>query len=114
MDAETTNSWVQQWIYPKSLYCVVCGLLKHLRVYKMFQEFSRRSCYRCGVFRKVLDISVKMKELSSRGLGWEVKSADPIYPEDKQNILDAYVIGMDSSLSLQITVFSVFAITEFF
>lgn len=89
---------------PKSLYLIMCGLLRHLR--------------ECGVHDKnILDkkdpafaelitiLDSKMKHLLDQGLGTKTKQADPVSNEDEEKLWEKGVFGMKNSKSLQYTVF---------
>lgn len=115
MNAEMLNYWLQRFVLevrkqddseypPRTLYFIVCGLLRHLRdenIHNM--NFLDEHDHRFAVFRKVLD--ARMKELLSKGLGTKVRQADPILPEDEEKIWTSGVFGLHSSQALQYTVF---------
>jgi len=89
---------------PRSLYLITCGLLRHLRDCdvndKNFLD-SQNGVF--NSFRKVLD--ARMKELLASGLGTNVKQAQPLMPEDEENLWESGVFGENSAESLQCTVF---------
>lgn len=115
MTSETLNYWMQRFVLevrkqdgseypPRSLYYIVCGLLRYLRdenIHNM--NFLDEKDHRFAVFQRVLD--ARMKELLSKGLGTKVRQADPILPEDEEKIWSQKVFGMHSSKALQYTVF---------
>ncbi|XP_076109599.1 uncharacterized protein KIAA1958-like [Mytilus galloprovincialis] len=115
MDAETMDSCLQRFVVevrkrdgleypPKSLYYIICGLLRHLRDEEIHDKnFLNENDIRFAVFRKVLN--AKMKELASWGLGSTTKQADPITKEDEEKIWNSGVFGCDNSVALQNTVF---------
>ncbi|CAC5377313.1 unnamed protein product [Mytilus coruscus] len=115
MDAETMNTCLHRFVVevrkqdgleypPKSLYYIICGLLRHLRDEEIHDKnFLNENDIRFAVFRKVLN--AKMKELASRGLGSITKQADPITKEDEEQIWNSGVFGCDNSVALQNTVF---------
>ncbi|CAC5405395.1 unnamed protein product [Mytilus coruscus] len=104
MDAETMNTCLQRFVVeerkqdgleypPKSLYYIICGLLRHLRDEEIHDKnFLNENDIRFAVFCKVLN--AKMKELASRGLGSITKQADPITKEDEEQfgILECLVV----------------------
>ncbi|KAK3107197.1 hypothetical protein FSP39_009112 [Pinctada imbricata] len=115
MNADSLSYWLQRFVLevrkldgseypPRTLYYIVCGLLRHLRdenIHNM--NFLDENDHRFAVFRKVLD--ARMKELLSKGLGTKVRQADPISPKDEEKIWDERVFGSHSSQALQYTVF---------
>ncbi|XP_062598901.1 uncharacterized protein LOC134260347, partial [Saccostrea cucullata] len=115
MNAEMLNYWLQRFVLevrkqdgseypPRTLYFIVCGLLRHLREENVHDmNFLDEHDHRFAVFRKVLD--ARMKELLSKGLGTKVKQADPILPDDEEKIWTNGVFGSHSSQALQYTVF---------
>ncbi|KAK3107796.1 hypothetical protein FSP39_022395 [Pinctada imbricata] len=115
MNADSLSYWLQRFVLevrkldgseypPRTLYYIVCGLLRHLRdenIHNM--NFLDENDLRFAVFRKVLD--ARMKELLSKGLGTKVRQADPILPKDEEKIWDERVFRLHSSQALQYTVF---------
>ncbi|CAC5410701.1 unnamed protein product [Mytilus coruscus] len=109
MDAETMNTCLQRFVVevrkqdgleylPKSLYYIICGLLRHLRDEEIHDKnFLNENDIRFAVFRKVLN--AKMKELASGDM--EVLRNRPT-PSPKKN---SGVFGCDNSVALQNTVF---------
>ena len=111
MNSESINYWMKGFVLevrkqdgseypPRSLYYIVCGLLRFIRdknIHNM--NLLDEKDHRFGVFQRVLD--ARMKELLSKGLGTKMRQADPILPEDKENIWNQNVFGMQSSLALQ-------------
>jgi hypothetical protein len=87
---------------PKSVYYLVCGLLRHLRDNKR-HDINFFSDLRFADFRKTLD--AKMKSLLSKGIGIKVKQADPITSEDEEMLWEREVLGNKIAESLQYTVF---------
>lgn len=96
MDATTMNHWLERFIVearkkdgseypPKSLYLILCGLLRHLRqrgVYdKNFLDEKETFFIR---MRNILD--AKMKSLIDQGVGCEIRQADPIWREDEEKL----------------------------
>ena len=115
MNAESMNFWLQRFIMevqkkkggsypPKSLYYIVCGLLRHCRDMNVNDKnFLDVKDGRFAPFRRVLD--AKMKELLSQGLGTKIRRADPISDEDEEKLWANGVFGRSSSTTLQYTVF---------
>ncbi|CAC5397786.1 unnamed protein product [Mytilus coruscus] len=91
MISEDMDFWLQRFIVearrkdgveypPKSLYLITCGLLRYLRDAdvndkKFLDEQNLNFCK----FRKVLD--ARMKMLIEKGIGCEIKQAEPITQE---------------------------------
>ncbi|KAL5015045.1 hypothetical protein ScPMuIL_009315 [Solemya velum] len=88
---------------PRSLYLIICGLLRHLRDYDVNDKnlLDSKNGVFCG-FGKVLD--AKMKELLSNGHGTTTKQAQPLMPEDEK-LWQNNVFGSDTAESLQATMF---------
>ena len=115
MDAPTMEFWLSRFVvearkqdgseYPaKSLYYLVCGLLRLLRnkeIYSM--NFLDEKDIRFANFRKVLDS--RMKELVHTGVGTTVKQAEVILPEHEEKLWETGVFGDHSAESLQYTVY---------
>ncbi|XP_062598710.1 zinc finger MYM-type protein 3-like [Saccostrea cucullata] len=87
---------------PKSVYYLVCGLLRYLRDNKR-HDINFFSDLKFAEFRKTLD--AQMKSLLSKGLGTKVKQADPITQEDEELLWEREVLGNKSAETLQYTVF---------
>ena len=66
-------------------------------------NFLNHSDARVVKSRKVLD--AKMKKLVSKGIGIEVKHADPVLPDQENKLWDEDVFGNHNAVSLQYTVF---------
>ena len=108
MDAETMNLCLQKFVIevrkqdgqeypPRSLYYIICGLLRFLRDRDIYDKnFLDENDSRFAVWRKVLD--AKMKELLSRGFGTKVKQADPILPGS----------SVRNAFSAEFTIYSLF------
>ncbi|CAC5410114.1 unnamed protein product [Mytilus coruscus] len=115
MDAESMDFWLQQFImeakkkkggdYPsKSLYYIVCGLIRHLRDMNVNDKhFLDEKDGRFAPFRRVLD--AKIKDLLSKGLGTKTRKADPISHEDEELLWVNGVFGKSSATTLQYIVF---------
>lgn len=115
MDATALELWLTRFVmearkqdgseYPaKSLYYIVCGLLRYLRDKEIYSlNFLDEKDFRFANFRKVLDS--RMKELVSSGVGTKVKQADPILFEDENKLWETGTFGHHSAESLQHTVF---------
>ena len=115
MDASTIEFWLSRFVveaskhdgseYPaKSLYYLVCGLLRLLRnkeIYSM--NFLDEKDIRFANFRKVLDS--RMKELVHSGVGTTVKQAEVILPEHEEKLCETGVFGDHSAELLQYTVY---------
>ena len=115
MNAENMNFWLQRFVMearkqkggeypPKSLYCIVYGLLIYCRDMNVDDKnFLDEKDGRFTQFRRVLD--AKMKELLCKGLGTKTRRADPISPRDEDVLWTNGIFGMESSVTLQYTVF---------
>ena len=115
MDPESMNFWLQRFVMearkqkggeypPKSLYLIVCGLLRHCRDKNVDDKnFLDEKDGRFAQFRRVLD--AKMKDLLCKGLGTKTRRADPISAHDEEVLWTNGVFGMESSVTLQHTVF---------
>lgn len=89
---------------PRSLYLIVCGLLRYLRDENVLDKnFLDTSNLLFSEFRKILD--ARMKELLKLGYGTKTKQAEPLLPENEAVLWDKGVFGDSSSESLQSTVF---------
>ena len=91
--------------YPaKSLYYLVCGLLRLLRNKEIYSiNFLDEKDIRFTNFRKVLDS--RMKELVHTGVGTTVKQVKVILPELEEKLWETGVFGDHSAESLQYTVY---------
>ncbi|CAG2246912.1 unnamed protein product [Mytilus edulis] len=70
---------------PKSLYYIVCGLLRHCRDMNVHDKnFLDQKDGRFAHFRRVLD--AKMKDSLSKGLGTKVRRADPVSDDDEEKL----------------------------
>ena len=89
---------------PKTLYQIVCGLLRHLREKgvhdKNFLD-NKDPCF--AEFYSVLDS--RMKNLLQKGHGTTVKQADPITQEEEEKLWNLGVFGVSDPQALQYTVF---------
>lgn len=115
MNAETMNYWLERFVMetrkkngdeypPKSLYYIVCGLLRHCRDMNVNDKnFLDPKDGRFAHFRRLLD--AKMKELLSKGLGTKVRKADPVTKDDEEKLWAKNVFGDTDSTTLQYTVF---------
>ncbi|XP_062602127.1 zinc finger MYM-type protein 2-like [Saccostrea cucullata] len=115
MDASCMDYWLQRFVVevrnqkgneytPKSLYYLMCGLLRHLRDIEIFgMNFLDHNDDRFARTRKVLD--ARMKSLVAQGIGTTVRQADPILPEQEDILWEKGVLGQNSAISLQNTVF---------
>ncbi|XP_062569594.1 zinc finger MYM-type protein 2-like [Saccostrea cucullata] len=89
---------------PRSLYLILCGILRHLRNKNVFDKnILDNNDPRFSEFRKILDS--KMKDLLKRGFGTAIKQAEPIMPQDEESMWEKGVFGDGSSESLQHTMF---------
>lgn len=108
------NHWLERFIVearkkdgseypPKSLY-LLCGLLRHLRQRGVYDKnfLDEKETFFIGM-RNVLD--AKMKSLIDRGVGCEIRQADPIWPEDEEKLWQESVFGKENSEQLQHTLF---------
>ncbi|CAC5417811.1 unnamed protein product [Mytilus coruscus] len=115
MNAECMNYWLERFVMetrkqngdeypPKSLYYIVCGLLRHCRDMNVHDKnFLDQKDGRFAHFRRVLD--AKMKDLLSKGLGTKVRRADPVSDDDEEKLWANGVFGTTNSSTLQYTVF---------
>jgi hypothetical protein len=115
MNGQEMNFWLQRFVVearrqdgkeypPKSLYLIVCGLLRYLRDKDVHDKnFLDEKNVDFVHFRKVLD--AQMKTLLDKGFGTTVKQADPIMPDDEDKLWTDKVFGMDTAEQLQKTVF---------
>ncbi|CAG2231101.1 unnamed protein product [Mytilus edulis] len=115
MDVKTMDYWLQRFVlearkktgdeYPsKSLYYIVCGLMRHCKDNKLFHvNFFDEKDGTFAQFRKVLD--ARMKYLLAKGLGTKQKKADAISEEDEEILWSSGVFGQSNSTTLQYTVF---------
>ncbi|XP_061170286.1 uncharacterized protein LOC133179581 [Saccostrea echinata] len=111
MDATCMDYWLQRFVVevrnqkgneytPKSLYYLMCGLLRHLRDIEIFgMNFLDHNDNRFARTRKVLD--ARMKSLVAQGIGTTVRQADPILPEQEDILWEKGVLGQNSAISLQ-------------
>lgn len=79
--------------YPsKSIYLILCGLHRHLRENGIYDKnfLDEKNVY-FARFRKVLND--RMRTLNEKGLGLTVKRADPILPEQEDNLWEKGVFG---------------------
>ncbi|CAC5403423.1 unnamed protein product [Mytilus coruscus] len=100
MNAECMNYWLERFVMetrkqngdeypPKSLYYIVCGLLRHCRDMNVHDKnFLDQKDGRFAHFRRVLD--AKMKDLLSKGLGTKVRRADPVSDDDEEKGRDEH------------------------
>ena len=115
MNADVMNYWMQRFIVqdrrkdgaeypPKSLYLIACGLLRHLRNNSVYDKnFFDENNLDFVELRKVLD--AQMKTPINKGLGCNLKQADPISRGDEAKLWDTNVFGRDNAEQLQQTVF---------
>ncbi|CAC5365805.1 unnamed protein product [Mytilus coruscus] len=115
MNAECMNYWLERFVMergnkngdenpPKSLYYIVCGLLRHCRDMNVHDKnFLDQKDGRFAHFRRVLD--AKMKDLLSKGLGTKVRRADPVSDDDEEKLWANGVFSTTNSSTLQYTVF---------
>ncbi|XP_062585825.1 uncharacterized protein LOC134247485 [Saccostrea cucullata] len=115
MDTKSMNHWLERFIVearkkngseypPKTLYLILYGLLRHLRQKGVYDKnfLDEKEIAFVGL-RKVLD--AKMKSLVDRGLGCEIRQADPIWPKDEEKLWQENVFGKENSEQLQHTMF---------
>lgn len=91
--------------YPsKSIYLILCGLHRHLRENGIYDKnfLDEKNVY-FARFRKVLND--RMRTLNEKGLGLTVKRADPILPEQEDNLWEKGVFGQGRGDQLQLTIF---------
>ena len=89
---------------PKTLYQLICGLLRHIRekgVYDKNFLDNKDPCF--SEFYSILDS--RMKDLLQKGHGTTVKQADPITQEDEEKLWNLGVFGVSDPQTLQYTVF---------
>ncbi|XP_076083571.1 uncharacterized protein LOC143054444 [Mytilus galloprovincialis] len=115
MNAECMNYWLERFVMetrkqngdeypPKSLYYIVCGLLRHCRDMNVHDKnFLDQKDGRFAHSRRVLD--AKIKDSLSKGLGTKVRRADPVSDDDEEKLWANGVFGTTNSTSLQYTVF---------
>ncbi|CAG2192830.1 5-phosphohydroxy-L-lysine phospho-lyase,Alanine--glyoxylate aminotransferase 2-like,Ethanolamine-phosphate phospho-lyase homolog 1,Ethanolamine-phosphate phospho-lyase [Mytilus edulis] len=115
MDVNTMDYWLQRFVLearkktgdeypPKSLYYIVCGLMRHCKDNKLFHvNFFDEKDGTFAQFRKVLD--ARMKYLLAKGLGTKQKKANAISEEDEEMLWSSGVFGQSNSTTLQYTVF---------
>ena len=96
MSAENMNYWLQRFVMevqkrkrgaypPKSLYYVICGLLRRCRDMNVTDKnFLDEKDGRFIPFRRVLD--ARMKEILAKGVGTKIRRADPISEEDEEKL----------------------------
>ncbi|CAG2236653.1 unnamed protein product [Mytilus edulis] len=114
MDVKTMDYWLQRFVLearkktgdeypPKSLYYIVCGLMRHCKDNKLFHvNFFDEKDGTFAQFRKVLD--ARMKYLLAKGLGTKQKKADAISEEDEEILWSSGVFGQSNSTTLQYTI----------
>ena len=89
---------------PKSLYLILCGLLRMLKEKGVYDKnFLDEKNQDFAQFRKVVD--ARMKSLVNKGLGCEIKQADPILPDDEVKLWELGVFGRENGEQLQHTMF---------
>ncbi|MCG7879380.1 MAG: DUF3504 domain-containing protein [Candidatus Thiodiazotropha taylori] len=115
MDKQTMSFWLTRFIMevrnakggeypPKTLYMIVCGLLRHLRENGVHdRNFLDSKDPDFAEFCSVLDL--RMKDLLQKGYGTTVKQADPLSLEDEEKLWNLSVFGAKDSETLQHTVF---------
>lgn len=115
MDLAAMNYWLQKFVVearkkngeeypPKSLYYIVCGLMRHCKENKLFYvNFFDEKYGTFAEFRSVLD--ARMKELLAKGLGTKTKKADYISEADEEMLWSSGVLGQKNATTLQYTVF---------
>ncbi|XP_061186263.1 zinc finger MYM-type protein 2-like [Saccostrea echinata] len=115
MDATCMDYWLQRFVVevcnqkgneytPKSLYYLMCGLLRHLRDIEIFgMNLLDHNDDRFARTRKVLD--ARIKSLVAQGMGTTVRQADPILPEQEDILWEKGVLGQNFVISLKNTVF---------
>ena len=89
---------------PKTLYQIVCGLLRYLREHGVHDKnFLDNHDPHFADFYSILDSRVK--DLLQKGHGTTIKQADPTTPENEEKLWNLGVFGYDDAQSLQYTVF---------
>ncbi|XP_061195452.1 uncharacterized protein LOC133203697 [Saccostrea echinata] len=89
---------------PRSIYLILCGLLRFLKDNGVYDKnFLDESNGEFAEFRKLVD--ARMKSLIDKGLGCDVKQADPILPQDEETLWLKSVFGRETAEQLQHTVF---------
>jgi len=89
---------------PRSLYLIICGLLRHLRNEKVYDKnILDVNNTTFTEFRSILD--ARMKQLLSFGFGTTTKQAQPLTVEDELVLWEKGVFGDSNAESLQWTVF---------
>lgn len=115
MDKESMAFWMQRFVLevrtqkgeeyaPKTLYGILCGLLRHLREHKIHDKnFLDANDPIFGEFRKT--VNSKMQDLLENGIGTEIKQAEPVSAEDENKLWDLGIFGDRDAKTLQLTVF---------
>ena len=85
---------------PNSLYQIVCGILRHVRIYAPSINFFTQPQY--DTFRRVLD--GEMKRLKSKGFGVVVKRAEPIDIKEEEMLWSSGILDDSEPQSLLDTI----------
>jgi hypothetical protein len=88
----------------RSIYLILCGLLRFLKDSGVYDKnFLDETNGEFTEFCKLVD--ARMKSLMDKGLGCEVKQADPILQQDEETLWMKHVFGRETAEELQHTVF---------
>ncbi|XP_061176185.1 uncharacterized protein LOC133185143 [Saccostrea echinata] len=115
MDSKEMGYWLERFVVemrkkdgteypPKSIYLILCGLLRHLRDKGIYDKnFLNEKNTEFAGFRKIAD--AQMRNLIDKGLGCDIKCADPILPEQEEKLWEKGVFGQENREQLQLTMF---------
>lgn len=115
MDSQTMAYWLERFVVemrkkdgaeypPKSVHLILCGLLRHIRDKGVYDKnlLDEKNTEFAG-FQKVAD--AQMRSLIDKGLGCDIKRADPILPHQEEKLWEKGVFGKENGEQLQLTMF---------
>ena len=83
---------------PNSLMQTVCGMQRHLRENGGYSDLN---IFSDGVYKKFCDsLGSKMKELSSNGIGVQLRKAEPFSYDEEETLWQTGALGTDESEQL--------------
>ena len=88
---------------PRSLYIIMCGILRHLRESEVSFNFFDEKDVRFHQLQRTLD--AQMKQLTKEGKGCQKKQAEPITPAKEDLLWTTGQLGDSTSQSMINTVF---------
>lgn len=113
MNSKKMSFWLEQFVVEvrkldgteySSIYLILCGLHRHLGENGIYDKnfLDEKNVY-FARFSKVLN--ARMRTLNEKGLGFAVKRADPILPEQEDKLWGKGVFRQGSGGQLQLIIF---------